>query len=44
MTLRRLVIAAVTVGLLAATPGALAKPILGLTGNASRFKAQTAQK
>jgi hypothetical protein len=42
--MRRWVVAVVTVALLAATPGALAKPILGLTGNASRFKAQTAQQ
>jgi PKD repeat protein len=37
------VVAALTVAVLAATPGALAKPILGLTGNAPRFKAQTSQ-
>ena len=42
--MRRLVVAALTVAVLAVTPGAFGKPILGLTGNASRFKAQTAQK
>jgi hypothetical protein len=43
-TLRRLAVAAITVAVLVFTPGAFGKPILGLTGNASRFKAQTAQK
>jgi hypothetical protein len=42
--LRRLAVAVLTVAVLVATPGAFGKPILGLTGNASRFKAQTAQK
>ncbi|HVC87829.1 MAG TPA: hypothetical protein VNC40_10445 [Gaiellaceae bacterium] len=41
--MRRLVVAALTTALLAATPGALAKPILGVTGNVARFKAQTTQ-
>ena len=41
--MRRAVVAAVVVTVLAATPGALGKPILGLTGDAGRFKAQTAQ-
>jgi hypothetical protein len=40
---RRLVVAVLTLAVLAATPGAFGKPILGLTGDASRFKAQTAQ-
>ena len=42
--MRRFMVAAVTVAVLAATPGAFGKPILGITGNTSRFQAQTAQK
>ena len=41
--MRRLVVAVVLIAVLAATPGALAKPILGITGNTARFKAQTTQ-
>jgi hypothetical protein len=42
--MRRAVSAAVLVAVLAAVPGALGKPILGITGNHARFKAQTAQE
>ena len=41
--MRRFVVATVLVAVLAATPGALGKPILGITGNTARFKAQTTQ-
>lgn len=41
--MRRVVVAAVLVAVLAATPGALGKPILGITGNTARFHAQTTQ-
>src|SRR5258708_12303271 len=42
--MRRAVSAAVLVAVLAAVPGALGKPILGITGNHARFKAQTTQE
>jgi hypothetical protein len=42
--MRRWLVGVITVAVLVATPGAFAKPILGLTGDASRFKAQTAQQ
>ncbi|HXK13696.1 MAG TPA: PKD domain-containing protein [Gaiellaceae bacterium] len=42
--MRRFVVATVLVAVLAATPGALGKPILGITGNHARFKAQTTQE
>ena len=42
--MRRYVVATVIVAVLAATPGALGKPILGITGNHGRFKAQTTQE
>ena len=41
--MRRFAVAALTVAVLAATPGAFAKPIVGITGNTARFQAQTAQ-
>ena len=41
--MRRVVVAIVLAAVLAATPGALGKPILGITGNTARFKAQTTQ-
>lgn len=42
--MRRVVAVAVLAAVLAATPGALGKPILGITGNHARFQAQTAQE
>jgi hypothetical protein len=42
--MRRVVVATVLVAVLGATPGALGKPILGITGNHARFKAQTTQE
>src|SRR5260221_10165851 len=42
--MRRAVSAVVLVAVLAAVPGALGKPILGITGNHARFKAQTTQE
>ena len=42
--MRRFVVATVLIAVLAAVPGALGKPILGITGNHARFKAQTAQE
>jgi hypothetical protein len=42
--MRRAVVAFVLVAVLAAVPGALGKPILGITGNHARFKTQTTQE
>ena len=42
--MRRAGVAAVVVAVLAATPGAFGKPILGITGNTARFQAQTSQR
>ena len=42
--MRRAVSAGVLVAVLAAVPGALGKPILGITGNHARFQAQTTQE
>ena len=42
--MRRIAVAAVLVAVLIGTPGALGKPILGITGNHARFKVQTGQE
>ncbi|HEY8724835.1 MAG TPA: hypothetical protein VIL92_13375, partial [Gaiellaceae bacterium] len=42
--MRRAVSTAVLIAVLAAVPGALGKPVLGITGNHARFKAQTTQE
>src|SRR5437764_3525938 len=41
--MRRFGVALITVSVLAATPGAFGKPVLGITGNTARFHGQTGQ-